>query len=152
MVNDQSGLTQQLENSLEHFEQILYNVPEEKFEYRYEEGKWTMKELVQHLIDVERVFVYRALRFSRNDEIPLKGFDENAYVSEYDINKRKFHNLLGEFCLLRRSTILMFEDFNEEILDLQGTVEGNSISVRALGFICSGHVMHHINIIQERYL
>ena len=146
------GLIDHLETTLERFEQILYNVEESKYEYRYQEGKWTLKEIVQHLIDAERVFVYRALRFSRKDEIPLPGFDENSYVDNYDSNKRSFHALCDEFCLVRRATILMFQDFDNSILDAKGTVEGNSISVKALGFICSGHVLHHLNVIEERYL
>ena len=152
ILDGESSLFQHLEASLELFEQILYEVDEEKYEYSYQDGKWTLKEVVQHLIDAERVFVYRSLRFSRKDATPLMGYEENSYVSNYDINKRDFNTLLDEFCLLRRSTILMFQDFDEEILDINGTVEGNSISVRALGFICSGHVLHHLKIIQERYV
>jgi hypothetical protein len=152
ILDGESSLFQHLEASLELFEQILYEVDEEKYEYSYQDGKWTLKEVVQHLIDAERVFVYRSLRFSRKDATPLMGYEENSYVSNYDINKRDFNTLLDEFCLLRRSTILMFQDFDEEILDIKGTVEGNSISVRALGFICSGHVLHHLKIIQERYV
>ncbi len=147
-----SNLLQHLEASLELFEQILYEVDEEKYEFSYQAGKWTLKEVVQHLIDAERVFVYRALRFSRKDATPLMGYEENSYVSNYEINKRDFNTLLDEFCLLRRSTILMFQGFDKEILDLRGTADGNSISVRALGFICSGHVLHHLKIIQERYV
>jgi len=147
-----SNLLQHLEASLELFEQILYEVDEEKYEFSYQAGKWTLKEVVQHLIDAERVFVYRALRFSRKDATPLMGYKENSYVSNYEINKRDFNTLLDEFCLLRRSTILMFQGFDKEILDLRGTADGNSISVRALGFICSGHVLHHLKIIQERYV
>ncbi len=147
-----SGLSDHLESSLELFEQLLYELKEEKYEYSYQEGKWTIKEIVQHLIDAERVFVYRALRFSRKDETVLMGFEENSYVSNYDINKREFNDLLDEFCLLRRSTILMFQGFDEGILDLKGAVEGNIFTVRALGFICSGHVLHHLKVIEERYL
>ncbi|WKK66888.1 DinB family protein [Lutimonas zeaxanthinifaciens] len=146
------SLLEYLEQSLELFEQILYDVSEEKYEFRYQPGKWTIKEVVQHLIDTERVFVYRALRFSRKDKKPLAGYDENDYVANYEINQRDFHKLLDEFCLLRRSTILMFEDFDKEVLALTGEVESGEFSVEALGYICSGHVLHHLNVIQERYL
>lgn len=152
VLDGTSSLMENLETSLELFEEILYELKEEKYEFRYQEGKWTIKEIVQHLIDAERVFVYRALRFSRKDQKPLIGFEENSYVSNYDINKRDFNTLLDEFCLLRRSTIIMFQNFDNPDLDLIGTVEGNSISVRALGLICSGHVLHHLNVIKERYL
>lgn len=146
------GLMEHLEASLELFEQTLYELDEGKYEYRYQDGKWTVKEVVQHLIDVERVFVYRALRFSRKDKIPLPGFEENSYVENYKINNRNFSDLLDEFCLLRRSTLLMFQDFDEDVLDLRGTVDGNSFTVRALGFICCGHVIHHLKVIEDRYL
>ncbi len=152
VLNDNLGLLGHLEATLERFEKVLFEVEEAKHEYRYQEGKWTLKEIVQHLIDAERVFVYRALRFSRKDEIPVPGFEENAYVSNYNSNKRSFQALLDEFCLVRRATILMFQDFDTNTLDLMGTVEGNSISVKALGFICSGHVLHHLNVMEERYL
>lgn len=151
ILDHNTGLLENLETSLELFEQKLYELNEDKYEFRYEEGKWTIKEIVQHLIDTERIMVYRALRFSRHDHTPVKGFEENSYVSNYDINKRSYHDLLDEFCLLRRSTILMFHDFDDSILDLRGSADGNEFSVRALGFICSGHVCHHLKVIEERY-
>ena len=152
ILNKDLSLLEYLEHSLELFEQILYDISEDKYEYRYQPGKWTIKEVVQHLIDTERVFVYRALRFSRKDKKLLAGYDENDYVSNYNINQRDFNKLLDEFCLLRRSTILMFEDFNKEILSFTGEVESGEFSVEALGYVCSGHVLHHLNVIQERYL
>lgn len=152
VLDKASSLMENFEASLELFEKIFYDVPEDKYEFRYQEDKWTIKEVVQHLIDAERVFVYRALRFSRKDENSLSGYEENSYVANYDINRRDFNSLLDEFCLLRRSTIIMFENFEKSELELMGKVEGNLISVRALGFICSGHVFHHLNVIKERYL
>lgn len=152
MIPESGDLLDQLESSLELFEQLLYDVGEKKQEFRYAVGKWTIKEVVQHMIDVERVFVYRALRFSRNDKTVLRGFDENDFVSNYGINHRDFNVLLDEFCLLRRATILMFKDFDKEILDRRGEVDGATMSVRALGYICSGHVKHHLKVIKERYL
>ena len=152
VLEDEPNLMDSLEMSLELFEQVLYDIEDSKQTYRYADGKWTIKELVQHMIDAERVFVYRALRFSRQDEKPLSGFDENSYVTNYDSNNREFTTLLDEFCLLRRSNILMFKDFSVKELSCAGTVEGQSISVRAIAFICSGHVLHHLKIIQERYL
>ena len=152
MIPENGGLLDQLESSLELFEELLSEVEENKQEFSYAPGKWTIKEVVQHMIDVERVFVYRALRFSRNDNTVLRGFDENNYVSGYAINQRDFVVLLDEFCLLRRATIMMFKDFDKEILDRRGEVDGATVSVRALGYICSGHVQHHLKIIKERYL
>ena len=152
ILEEGSSLLDNLVGSLQRFEQILFDVAEEKQEYRYQKGKWTLKELIQHMIDAERVFVYRALRFSRNDGTNLPGFEENSYVSNYDIQKRNYQALIDEFILIRKATILMFRDFDESMLNLSGTIENNSITVKAIGFICSGHVMHHLNIIEERYL
>lgn len=152
VLDQKSGILEVLESSLELFEQTLYEIDDAKQQYRYAEGKWTIKEIVQHMIDTERVFVYRALRFVRMDQKGLVGFDENVYVDNCRIDQREFSTLLDEFCLLRRSTILMFQDFSSSDLDLQGKVEDEFISVRALGFICSGHVLHHLKVIKERYL
>lgn len=152
ILEEGSSLLDNLVGSLQRFEQVLFDAAEEKQEYRYQKEKWTLKELVQHMIDAERVFVYRALRFSRNDGTNLPGFEENSYVSNYDIQKRNYRDLVEEFILIRKATILMFRDFDESMLNLSGTIENNSITVKALGFICSGHVMHHLNIIEERYL
>ena len=152
VLGDQQGLINGLEMSLELFEKVLYNIEDSKQVYRYAAGKWTIKELVQHMIDTERVFIYRALRFSRLDEKPLPGFDENSYVTNYDCTNRDYKNLLDEFCLLRKANILMLKDFTDHQFKQIGTVEGQSISVRAIAFICSGHVLHHLKIIQERYL
>lgn len=145
-------LLNHLESSLKYFEEVLLDIALSKQEYRYAEGKWTIKEIVQHLIDTERVFIYRALRYSRKDSGSLLSFDENSFVTNYQINKRNFDDMLNEFTLLRRSTIFMFQDFDEEILDRAGKVGALSISVRAIGYICSGHVMHHLKVIKERYI
>lgn len=145
-------LLNHLETSLKHFEEVMSEIAFSQQEYRYAEGKWTIKEIVQHLIDTERVFVYRALRYSRKDSSSLLSFDENSFVTNYEVNKRNFDDMLNEFTLLRRSTVFMFQDFEEEILDRAGKVGDQSISVRAIGYICSGHVIHHLKVIKERYL
>jgi hypothetical protein len=152
VLDDQGSLLDHLEDSLRLFEDELHKIKENKQEFRYAEGKWTIKEIVQHLIDTERVFVYRALRYARKDMTPLSSFDENAYVSNYNINERNFKTMLDEFSSLRRSTILMFQDFDTSILDSLGKVGEQDISVRALGYICSGHVFHHLKVIRERYV
>ena len=152
ILDDRSGLTELLEFSLELFESTLYDLDEMKQDFRYSEGKWTVKEVVQHMIDTERVFVYRALRFSRKDNTSLPGFEQNSYVENCNCTARKYHILLDEFCLLRRATILMFKEFDQSVLDLRGPVGGQLVSVRALGFICSGHVLHHLEVLKQRYL
>jgi hypothetical protein len=151
-LDDQGNILSQMETSLRVFEKDLSGLALDKQEYRYADGKWTIKEIIQHLIDTERVFVYRALRYSRKDNSSLLSFDENMFVANYEINKRNFDNLVNEFSLLRRSTILMFQNFDKEILDREGKVGENIFTVRALGYICSGHVSHHLKVIRERYL
>ena len=151
-LDDQGNVLSQMETSLRFFEKELSELALDKQEFSYAEGKWTIKEIIQHLIDTERVFVYRALRYSRKDKSTLLSYDENEFVANYEINKRNYDNLVNEFMLLRRSTILMFQNFDEEYLDREGKVGEDIFSVRALGYICSGHVLHHLNVIRERYL
>lgn len=117
----------------------------------YAPGKWTIKELLQHLIDAERIFAYRALRFARNDKTGLPGFDEDSYAKNAQAKTRTVDDLLEEFALQRRSNILLFNSFGQETLMREGTASGNSISVLALGFTMTGHIVHHMNIVKERY-
>ncbi len=134
------------------FEDTLRYIPKEKGNYTYAEGKWTLKELVQHIIDTERVFCYRALSFARGGNTILPGFDENFYVDNSGVHQREYYDMLDEMDALRISTIHLFESFSEEVLLRIGVASGNKMSVRALGFLFSGHQMHHLNIINERYL
>lgn len=141
-----------LNASFEEFLETVKDIPEEKLVFRYDEGKWTIKELLQHLIDTERIMSYRALRFSRNDATELQGFDENWYVDNSNGNARNFKDLLDEFTCTRRASISLFKSFTNEMLQLSGTANGSDMTVRALGFIISGHQVHHLKIIKERYL
>lgn len=130
----------------------LENISYEKQLFQYEEGKWTIKELLQHIIDAERVMCYRALRFSRNDATDLPGFDEDWYVANSNGNERDFHDLLEEFTHTRNASICLFKSFNEDMFPLLGAINGSDMSVRALGFIIAGHQIHHLKIIKEKYL
>ncbi|MGV8945036.1 MAG: DinB family protein [Lutibacter sp.] len=138
--------------SSEDLLKMVKDLPEEKLTYRYDEGKWSIKEIVQHLIDTERIMSYRALRFSRNDATELQGFNENWYVENSNGNDRNFKDLLDEFTCTRRASISLFKSFTNEMLTLSGTANGSDMTVRALGFIIAGHQMHHLKIIKERYL
>ena len=120
--------------------------------FRYDNGKWTIKELLQHIIDAERVLSYRALRFSRNDPSDLQGFDEDWYVGNSNGNERNFEDILEEFTYLRKANISLFNSFTSEMMLMLGTANGSIMSVRALGFIIVGHQMHHLKIIKEKYL
>ena len=130
----------------------MSNLPEEKEEYRYSEGKWTIKELMQHSIDTERIFNYRALRFARNDQTALQGFEQDTFNDVANANSRSFQEILYEFYLLRMSTIAMYQSFDEEALKRIGTASESPMSVRALGYLTAGHLQHHLRIFQERYL
>jgi uncharacterized damage-inducible protein DinB len=146
------NLIEELEISLHDFIKFVQNIPMDKFDYRYADGKWTIKDIIQHLMDAERIFAYRALRFSRNDKTALPGFEENDYVDQTNANTRSIQSLLTEFSALRHSTLLLFKSFSEEQLKRIGTASNNQISVRALGVVTIGHQKHHQKVFQERYL
>ena len=131
---------------------FLQSIPAEKWDYAYAPGKWTIKEVVQHLIDAERVFAYRALRFSRKDLTPLPGFDENMFAANARVNHRSPEVLIEELKTLASSSLQFFKSLEPDQIEFTGISNGNSISVNAIGFIIAGHVRHHINIIKERYL
>lgn len=128
------------------------NLSDEKLHYRYAEGKWTLKEMLLHIIDTERIFSYRALRFARKDNTPLQGFEQDDYVAYSNANKRSLNNLLEEYKAVRKATSTLFVSFEEDVLKQMGIASNNEISVRAIGFIISGHEMHHLNIAKERYM
>ncbi|MBA4405969.1 hypothetical protein C0389_01715 [bacterium] len=131
---------------------LFKNVSKKESLFRYSPGKWSVREIMGHMIDTERVFVYRALRFARNDQNDLPGFDENEYVRQSNYNDIKLRELVEEFCALRRSNTMMFKNFSDEISLRKGRANGNQFTVRALAFIMAGHVNHHLTIIKERYL
>ena len=145
-------LLNELEHSFITFIDFLKTIPTEKLEYRYAEGKWTIKDIVQHLIDAERIFAYRALRIARKDQTPLPGFEENEYVETAFANNRTMEDLIEEFTIVRKATLSLFKTFTEEQLMQMGTASEKPVSVRAIGFITLGHQKHHEKIIKERYL
>lgn len=119
--------------------------------YRYESNKWTPKEILQHIIDAERVFAYRALSISRLEKNTLLGFDENAYTKNSHANNRNIESLLKEFRSVRQSTTLLFESFNKNMLHETGICFQTKISALAIGFVIIGHAKHHFNVLNERY-
>ncbi|HEX2534251.1 MAG TPA: DinB family protein [Chitinophagaceae bacterium] len=131
---------------------FLTSLPAEKWDYRYAEGKWTIRELVQHIIDAERIFAYRALCIARNDQTAFPPFEENDYVVYSEANRRSAEELLAELLVVQRSTILLFRSFSEEQLERNGTVSGGVAYVRGLAFVTVGHALHHRQILEERYL
>lgn len=131
---------------------LLERIDENQSGYSYAPGKWTLKELLQHMIDTERIFCYRALCFARKDKTPLPGFDENDYADNAKANERSWQNLVAEFFAVRRSTEILFESFNEETLLNIGVASVNMLSVQQIGAIILGHCYHHQKIMEERYL
>jgi len=131
---------------------FLGSVPKEKYDYSYAPGKWTVKEVLQHLIDGERIFCYRALRFARKDPTPLPGFDENLFAETAKADKRKWDDLIEELKAVRRSSELLFGSFDEEQLNASGVSNNHSNYVLGFGYITVGHSLHHMKVISERYL
>lgn len=118
----------------------------------YAPGKWTIKDIIQHCIDTERIMSYRALRFARNDQTPLPGFEENNYAQNTLTAERSLEDLLDEFEIVRAATLAQFQNFSEPMLQRFGQASSSTISVGALGFMVVGHAIHHMNVIRERYL
>ncbi|WP_299104606.1 DinB family protein [uncultured Tenacibaculum sp.] len=128
------------------------NVPENKLLHRYQEGKWTIKEILQHIIDTERIFMYRFFRIARNDQSPLMGFEQNDYIEPSEANNKSLEALLTEFKLTRQYSLNLIASIPEEHLINMGTASNAAVSARACAYILLGHSMWHINIINERYL
>ncbi|HSC55217.1 MAG TPA: DinB family protein [Phnomibacter sp.] len=129
----------------------LGTIPEEKLHYAYAEGKWTLAQLLQHLIDTERVFAYRAMCIARGEQKPLPPFDENAYAERGNAAHRSLSSLKTEMQVMRKSTIALFNAMNPEDIAAEGIASNHRITVNALGFIIAGHVYHHQRIYLERY-
>ncbi len=141
-----------LENSRQQTVAFFQSIPKEKHEYRYAPGKWTIKDIVQHLIDVERIFAYRCLRFARKETVALPGFEVEDYAKMALANHRPMNHLIKEFDCTRTSTQLLFKSFTQEMWQQTGTASDNVLSVRAMGFKLIGHDLHHCQVIRERYL
>ncbi|HCY74552.1 MAG: DinB family protein [Ignavibacterium sp.] len=131
---------------------ILNSFSESKGAYRYAEGKWTVKEVIGHMMDIERIFAYRALCIARGEKQPLPGMDQNIYAAKGNFNKRQLFDLNYEFRLLRESNILLFGGFDKSVLQNRGNASGYDVTVLALMFMTAGHEKHHLNILTERYM
>ena len=132
--------------------QTFAQVPPPKHDYRYAEDKWTIKELLMHLIDTERVFAFRALAAARRDESPVYRMDEELYARNVDVSKRSMESLVSEFRIVRQGSECLFENLTDEQSRLLCNVVTHPISVRAIGYFLIGHVQHHLGILRERYL
>ncbi|MBI1938100.1 MAG: DinB family protein [Ignavibacteriales bacterium] len=148
----QGNIVDILDGQLNSIVNFFSQITEEKSKHRYAPGKWSIKGVLGHIMDAERVFAYRALRFSRGDEKPLLTFDENQYVANSTYDSVPLHLLVEEFSYIRKANIHMFKNLSDEMWMKKGIASNNPVSVRALAYIIAGHTQHHINIIEERYL
>ena len=131
---------------------LLKTINDEKGTYAYADDKWILNEVIQHMIDTERVFAYRMMRISRGDKTPLPGFEQDDYVPNCNIEGKKLTDLMVELTLLRISTVMMAKSFSNEMLKRTGTASNGTVSVRAIGFIIAGHEIHHMQVIKEKYI
>tara|TARA_B100000949_G_scaffold235585_1_gene260039 strand:- start:8957 stop:9475 length:519 start_codon:yes stop_codon:yes gene_type:complete len=145
-------LIEELKNGRKVLLSLFEEIPEEKLNYAYAEGKWSLAEALVHMIDTERIFQYRALCIARNDKTPLPGFDQDNYVPFSNAANRSKKDLIEEYRSVRDATITLFNSFDDEAINRIGIASGSKMSVRALGFIISGHQAHHVRVLKERYL
>jgi hypothetical protein len=141
-----------LERQLDSTIALLSGIDESQANKRYEPGKWSIKELVGHLIDSERIFAYRALRFARNDQTPLSGFEQDDYVRDAVFDDRTLADLTDEFEHVRKANISLFGSLSDEAYSRRGPANEVEISVRALAYIIAGHEAHHMHVLKTRYL
>lgn len=141
-----------LKQSISELNNLDFEALDKKADYAYAEGKWTIKDIFQHIIDTERIMSYRALRFARNDDTQLPGFDENLYAQNVSTKKRSLRSLILELKLVHKSSMAMFKSFDKKALKRKGIMFKSEIAVLAVGFIIAGHQKHHLQVIKERYL
>jgi uncharacterized damage-inducible protein DinB len=146
------NLLEILEDQRQETQELLAGITEGRAMHRYAPGKWSVKEVIGHLTDAERVFSYRALRFARGDQTPLPGFDENAYAPAGKFDARALPDLAAELHAVRRATIALFAGLDAPALARRGLASNQEVSVRALAYIIAGHERHHLGVLRERYL
>lgn len=134
------------------FIEFIESIHPDKYDYRYADGKWTIKEVLQHIIDAERIFAYRALCFARKDKTFLPGFDENDYADNSKAAVRDWKNMVAEFKAVRMASEYLFNSFDDDQLNATGTSNNNSVYVLGIGYLLIGHSIHHIKVVKEKYL
>jgi len=152
LLPDDGLLLKHLHDNFNITKELIFSLPEEKLNYRYAANKWTIKEILVHIIDDERIYTYRALRFARNDKTVLPGFEQDDYATYSAANERSIENIFEEYEAVRKSTIALFNGLPEDSFLRSGIANNNKVAVRALAYHIAGHELHHINIIKEKYL
>ncbi len=150
LVDRNVTLIDELKKSIDVFDEVIPQL-KEKVDFRYQEGKWSVKELLQHCIDTERVLAYRALVFSREGNVDLAGMDENIYAQNAIVGTRSIDDLINEFKVIRQSSIYLFENLSKEQLVQIGTCFAKEMTPLAIGFVIIGHPTHHLNTLREKY-
>lgn len=141
-----------LESQISELSSLLSDVPEDKGTYAYADGKWSVKEVLSHLIDGERMFAYRVFRIARGDKTPIEGFEQDGYIENSHANRRPISELIEEFALLRKANVMFFQNLEDQDWMRIGIANNVEVSVRSLAWIMAGHIRHHIGILKERYL
>ena len=141
-----------LEEGRDYLQSLIKSIPEEKGNYAYDQGKWSIKEVLGHMADVERVMAYRAMCIARGEQQSLPGFEQDDYVNTADFNKRSLSSLSEELLSLRNADITLFKSFDDVTMMKKGLANNYTNAVRAFMFIIAGHELHHIKILNERYL
>jgi uncharacterized damage-inducible protein DinB len=141
-----------LEDQLKSIPEFLSSISEEKGNHSYSEGKWTVKELIEHITDTERIFAYRALCIARSEKKVLPGFEQDDYAAAANSNKRNLGDLINEFKKVREANLSLFKSFSEDVINKKGNVNDYHITVNAILFVIAGHLNHHINILKDKYL
>jgi hypothetical protein len=152
LLPDDGSILDRLAENVKETAALVRGLSEERLAYRYAPGKWTIREIIGHLADDERIYSYRALRFARNDGTELPGFEQDAFARFSGANARSIGDLVAELEGVRRSTVLLFASLSDEALDRAGVADGNRATVRALAYHIAGHELRHRNVILERYL
>jgi hypothetical protein len=147
-----NDVLEMLATSVTDFPTWLRTIPTHKLDYRYAEGKWTLRELILHITDSERVFAYRALRFARRDKTPLSGFEQDDYISNSVASQRSLESLISEFVAVRQASLALFSNLSPETCELFGSANGYTISVAALAYATAGHEWHHRKVFEKKYL
>ena len=151
-VSDEYTLIEELEISVHRLIKFVQNIPMDKFDYRYAEGKWTVKDILQHYIDTERVFTYRITAIARGDQQLMTPYDEEEYAQKAEANRRQLDELYQELILVRKGTIAMFKSFTQDMLLQSGHgFNGMQYCVLSLGFMLAGHQRWHMKVLEERY-
>jgi uncharacterized damage-inducible protein DinB len=145
-------LIAQLEKNKNETIALLSKLPKEKINYRYAEGKWSIPEIIVHIIDSERIFSYRMLCFSRGEKTSLPGYEENDYAAESEASSRSLENIIEEYSHVRNATISLLKSFSEKQYLRKGRANNNDSSVQILSYMLAGHEIHHMNVIKEKYL